>query len=236
MIFRNFFYSVTFLLVCAGALAKDLRLIAWDDSVAARKLSIVHEKGRADIAYLHPFDRSEKVSIPAEPVGLRIEARDRPVTEAGPAATALKIPAEIKRPLVILFPNEKDAAGLSMLVVEDDPGEFKWGTFRFLNATGKPLVFIWENKRANLPAGYKPVSVAPGGDQRNMEVKVFLPDNAKQPIYSAIWEQRDDLRQWVFLVPSEDVSAGPLAIKFIAESQAAAAAEAEAGKPKQAGN
>ena len=70
-----------------------------------------------------------------------------------------------------------------------------------------------------VPVGWKPVDVAPGGDTRKMEIRFFLKDNTKKPLYSAVWEYGTNLRKLVFVVPSTDQALGPLAFKFITEDR-----------------
>lgn len=81
------------------------------------------------------------------------------------------------------------------------------------------------------PASWTPVPVNPGGADRNMEVKLYSFDEPEVPIYSAIWEQRRDMRSLVFLVPGQNPRLGPVALKMIPEIRSVAAAETGALPP-----
>ena len=52
-----------------------------------------------------------------------------------------------------------------------------------------------------------------------MEIIIYLKDDLKKPLYSAVWEHRGDMRQLVFLVPNPDEALGPIAFKFIPETR-----------------
>ena len=54
------------------------------------------------------------------------------------------------------------------------------------------------------------------------EVSYFF-DEPEVPIYSAIWEQRRDMRSLVFLVPGQNPRLGPVALKMIPEIRSVAA-------------
>ncbi len=108
---------------------------------------------------------------------------------------------------------------------------FAWGSSRFINATGRQLVFGYEKKIVALPASWTPVQADPGGDTRNMEVKFFFRDEPSRPFYSGIWEQNSELRMLVFPVPGEDPRLGPVAMKMIPEDRRLVkAAQEAAGK------
>lgn len=147
-----------------------------------------------------------------------------------PAAEPIKIPANVKHPLALLMPNPKSPTGISVVVLEDDPAGFQWGTIRLVNATGKSLLFKCEKKVSTLPAGWTPVDISPGGQRRNMEVALGLKEQPKNVLFSAIWEHRDDQRQLVFVVPNKDAGESPLDFKFILENKIDAAANKAAAK------
>ena len=50
---------------------------------------------------------------------------------------------------------------------------------------------------------------------------VFLKENLKEPLYTAVWEHREDMRQLVFLIPNPDQSLGAVAFRFIPETRIA---------------
>jgi hypothetical protein len=83
--------------------------------------------------------------------------------------------------------------------------------------TPKPLAFRWENEAKVVPTGWKPVDVSPGGKSRNMGVIIYLKEDLKKPLYTAVWEHREDMRQLVLVIPNPDQSLGAIAFKFIPE-------------------
>ena len=205
------------LLCCLPAEGLPLKILAWDQDIAARKLAIGYGKESVEIGYMHPHARTEAIKVPAKAQGLRLEVRDRAGQDGKVPFLPLKISAGIKKPLLLILPHKESKTGLRVMILEDDARTFRWGTIRLLNITAKPLVFRWEKKAVPLPKQFRPVDVAPGGDTRNMEVMLYLKDNLKRPLYSAVWEHRDDLRQLVFVIPNPDPSLGPVGFKFISE-------------------
>ncbi len=137
----------------------------------------------------------------------------------------------MKSPLILLLPDEKSPTGLRLLAIEDNASDFKWGSTRLINATGKKLVFKWEKKLVAIPSSWTPTDVNPGGENRNMGVELFLPEQPDPPLYSAVWEQREEFRNLVFLLPSTDPRLGPVTFKTITEDQRAILAD-EAEKRK----
>jgi len=129
-----------------------------------------------------------------------------------------------------ILPDEKAASGIRLFVLEDDAKDFAWGSTRFINATGRKVVFVYEKKRVDLPASWDPVQSEPGGDSRNMEVKFYFFDQPARAFYSGIWEQHPDLRMLVFLVPGVNPRLGPVAMKMMPEDRRLLNAAAEAAK------
>jgi hypothetical protein len=195
-----------------------LRVLAWDDTVAARQLAIAAGKDPVELKDLHPLSRSATVNVTMDPPPL-LQALDKKDAKGAPAVDPIRIPANVKHPLALLMPDPKAATGVRAVILEDDPAGFPWGTIRLVNATGKHLMFKCETKVSNLPAGWTPVDVSPGGQRRNMEVLLALKDQPKNLLFSSIWEHRDDQRQLVFVVPNQEPGEAPVAFKFILENK-----------------
>lgn len=206
--------------------ALQLRVLAWDQKVAQRKLSIAFDNKSKAISGMHHFARSKPVTLPSSPENLRIKARDRQSKEGESLSLALKIPAGILNPLLLILPDENAPTGIKALVIEDSIKDFEWGTFRFINTTDEALVFQYEKESQVIPSDLKPVTVAPGGETRNMGVSIRLENKPKPPhLYSAIWKHRQDLRQLVIIVPSKDNAPGTAEFKFIVENKAVVEAQ-----------
>lgn len=213
--------------------AYPLRVLAWDEVIAARKLAIVHSKGNEALTDLHPFQRSKVFQITvAEGTPAVIQALDKTDPEGKPAVAEIKIPEGMNKPLLILLPDPKAPSGLRLLALEDDLTGFKWGSIRLVNATGKKLVFKWEKSLMAVPAAWTPIQVVPGGADRNMQIQLFLHDQPDPPLYSAVWEHRETYRNLVFIMPAEDPRLGPVAFKFINEDRRVLEVEAAAAKAK----
>lgn len=205
--------------------AIPIRVLAWDDVVAARKLAISDSKGLVIIGDMHPSKRTKAYHVAAEEKPTFILALDKNDSDGKPAASAIIIPQGTKQPLLLVLPDAKAASGIRLLVLEDAVANFPWGAFRFINACGKPLAFSYDKKVVVLPVSWNPVVVNPGGGNRNLETQMFCMDQPKRPIYSAVWEQQQDVRTLIFVVPGEDPRLGPVAMKMISEDRRVLAAK-----------
>ncbi|GHC60175.1 hypothetical protein [Roseibacillus persicicus] len=207
----------TLFLTAHPLLAGSLQILAWDNEVAARKLTIGKGEKTLEVPYMHPSARTTPITIPEDTNGLRLVAPDRPGEDGKPLSIPLAIPAGTQNPLVILMPDRGTPFGLKPVIVEDAQSDFKWGTMRIFNITNKKLAFGFEKKGVKLSPGWKPVDIEPGGKSRNLEAFLFLADNLQKPFYTAVWEHRSDMRQLVFLVPSSNAALGPVECKFVTE-------------------
>jgi hypothetical protein len=87
-----------------------------------------------------------------------------------------------------------------------------------LNATGKVLNMALGNERKQLPAGWQPVDLKPGGD-KPVPVVLVSPEAPKAPLYSCVGKPEPDVRRLVIVVPGTDVRLGPIALKVIPEDR-----------------
>jgi len=211
--------TITTLMLSQWLHAIPIRVLAWDDEIAARKLAIADSKRAVPIEAMHPSKRTKAYQVIVGERPITVQALDKTDKNGKPIASDVIIPEGIKEPLLLLLPDVKSSIGLRLLVLEDDATSFLWGGIRFINASGKPLVFAYEKKTISLPASWTPVMVNPGGTNRNMETRIFLPDQPKHMIYSSIWEQNQNVRTLIFIVPGEDPRLGPVAMKMIAETR-----------------
>jgi len=229
---RLLFAAVVLSTVLSTA-AYPLRVLAWNDQVAARKLAISYSKGTEEFDDLHPFQRSRVFEINStKEAPAVIQDLDKKDDKGKPIGAPILIPEGIKKPLLILLPDAKAPCGLRLLTLEDDLVGFSWGSMRMINATGKKLVFKWEEKNISLPATWTPAQVLPSGDDRNIEVQLFLEDQPDTPVYSAVWEHRSHYRKLIFIMPNDDPRVGPIALKFITEDRRAVDAENAAAKAR----
>jgi hypothetical protein len=136
----------------------------------------------------------------------------------------------MKFPLILILPDEAHPSGIRLLVVDDDPAGFKWGTYRFLNTTPKELVVQMEQKAVRVPNGWKPVDLDLGGETRGVGARVALAEAIEKPLYSAVWEYDANVRTLCFLVPGTDPRLSPVAFKSIPEDRQSLLLDADADK------
>lgn len=227
-------FLIALLSAAVPAFAAPLRVLAWDEEVAQRKLAIGFGKDLKEVGYMHPAARTAPIKLPADVENLRLVATDRKNDDGTPVAVPLTIKEGIKHPLLLVLPDPKSKAGVRPLILEDDSETFKWGTIRLINATPEPMIFRWEKLSKALPPGWTPVDVEPGGKSRNMEVFLYRKSDVKRPLYSAVWEHQDDMRQLVFVIPGTDPSQGPVSFKFVPENRVDAVKETADGTAPKA--
>lgn len=226
------------LLACllpTAARALEFRFLAWDEKVAARPLAVLGSgdegKGETTIKDLHPLKRSPAVDAKLKEANLLLRVLDKKDAEGKPVDFSVQVAANLTRPLVLLLPDAKAASGLRGFVLEDDVANFPWGSFRFLNGTGKDLGVALGSMSKPLAAGWIPLDFLPGGD-KPLPVEIAIKDKnlpAPKPAYSAVWKADPNVRRLVFLIPGTEPRLGPLAIKIIPEDRKALDIEAEAG-------
>ncbi len=195
------------------------RALAWDETVAERKIALISGESSVEITDMHPSKRTGPLRVKGGgPYFIR--AIDKGVGADGkPVQRQVAIPEGIVRPLILLLPDDKHATGLRTLVVDDNPAGFTWGTYRFLNATPKELVVQLEQKAVRVPAGWKTVDLNLGGDTRGVGARVALSEQIEKTLYSAVWEYNKDVRTLCFLVPGTDERLSPVAFKSIPEDK-----------------
>lgn len=201
-----------------AAAAPPVRVLAWDQEVAARPLALVSGDSVVEIVDMHPEKRTATFRLKGDGP-LRLRALDRKDAEGKPLERACAIPETVTRPLLVLMPDKADPTGLRVFVFNDDPAGFRWGSYRFLNATPKELVVQLEKKAVKVPAGWKPVDLDLGGETRGVGARVALADQLEKPIYSAVWEYDTGIRTICFIVPSTDPRLGVLNMKAIPEDK-----------------
>ena len=228
-----------FSLLCPTSQAIPVRVLAWDDEIAGMHLALGDAKGSNVIEAMHPSKRTRIYQLTAGEKPLVVQALDKKDPEGKPYTNEIKIPEAIKQALLVILPDAKAPTGVRLFVLDDDTSSFAWGSTRFINATGRELVYGCEKKALLLPSSWNPVQTAVSGEPRNMEVKFFFRDEPARPFYSGIWEYNPVQRMLVFLIPGDDTRLGPVAMKMIPEDrrliQAAEKAQKEAGDQNRPG-
>jgi hypothetical protein len=222
-------------LLGSSLFAIPVRVLAWDMTIAERPLAIGDANKSIKIEAMHPTQRTGTYEVVTGESPSGIVSLDKKGPDGKPFISPIKIPDGFKNPLLVLLPDENSPTGIRPFVLEDDTVGFTWGTTRFINAMPKEVIFVQEKKATSLPPKWTPIQISPGGENRSMEVKLFFRDQPDRPLYSAIWEQDNDVRKLVFLLPSVDSRLGEVATKMIIEDRrvikAVNDAAEKAGKP-----
>ncbi|RYD46203.1 MAG: hypothetical protein EOP85_07915, partial [Verrucomicrobiaceae bacterium] len=177
----------------------SIRVLAWDDQIAARKLALAKGSEVMAITELHPSKRGRPIKLPGGDEKLFIRALDKPPVDGKPVQRAFTIAASVGSPLVLLLPDPSDPTGVRAMAIDDDPKGFAWGSFRFLNATSQEIVVQLEKTARPVPAGWKPVEMLPGGTTRGIPVLFGTAGRMTKPVYSAVWEFDPGVRTLCFL-------------------------------------
>lgn len=228
LIFAVLFVSSTF------SHAVSPRVLAWDEVIAARKLALVSGGSSVLITNMHPSKRTGPLKIKGSGPYV-VRALDKgPGPDGKPLDRACPIPEGIKVPLLVILPDESHPTGVRLLIVDDDPTGFRWGSYRFLNASPKELVVQMEKKAIRVPTGWKPVDLDLGGETRGIGARVALSEAIEKPLYSAVWEYNTDIRILCFLVPGTDPRLSPVDFKAIPEDRTSLRLDSESGDSKSA--
>jgi hypothetical protein len=203
--------------------ALEVRFLAWDESTATRQIAVAGGQGESAVKGLHPLQRTTAVAATLTEGNLALRALDRKDAAGKPVDFTVRVGDAMTQPLVLLLPDAKAASGLRGFAIEDNSTSFPWGTFRILNATGKPLEVVLGTIRKQLPPSWTPVDLRPGGDKA-LPVSLASMDAPRKPLYTSVWKPENDVRRLVFVVPGTDARLGPLALKVIPEDRQSLAA------------
>lgn len=219
---KYLFFAIFLILGFISANGKDVRILAWDDSVAARSLAWIQGEKETEVSGLHPLRRSKAYPRSSKDVPVVIRALDKPAVDGGkaPEMTCVVNPSFL-RPLLILLPDPVAPSGLRGLVIEEDRSSFGWGAMRFVNTSGQDVIVQVEQDATRVPAGWKPVDMNPGGVSRNIGIRIALAEAIETPAYTSVWDHRDDSRVLIFVLRGGDSRLGSLAVKAIPEMKGA---------------
>ena len=131
--------------------------------------------------------------------GDRVDEGGKSIAEA-----IAKLPADATR--VLLFFNElkkPDQFGLNyeVIVLEDDHSNFPFGSFRFINASGKKIAIHISEEQLTLAVGEsKTVKVKASTKDLGVDIGSYVEEEDKwQKGYSSMWGHRENLRTLVFI-------------------------------------
>lgn len=219
-------FCALFLASSPALLAVDVRFLAWDQDIAARQVAVADGEKQTEIKNLHPLQRTEAIGTTAAEGIVRVRSLDKKSPEGKPLELQVTVGGGMTKPLILLLPDAKAPTGLRGFAIEDDSGSFPWGSFRILNATGKPMAMGFGNQRKQLPAGWQPIDVKPA-DTKAAPVWFAAAGDPKTHLYSAVWKPDADIRRLVIVVPGTEARLGPLALKVIPEDRKSLASVAK---------
>ena len=131
--------------------------------------------------------------------GDRVDEEGKSIAEA-----IAKLPADATR--VLLFFNKlkkPDQFGLNyeVIVLEDDHSNFPFGSFRFINASGKKIAIQISEEQLTLAVGEsKTVKVKASTKDLGVDIGSYVEEEDKwQKGYSSMWGHRENLRTLVFI-------------------------------------
>lgn len=199
--------------------AASVRFLAWDDAIAARKISFSDGTNTVELQDLHPHKRSRNVNWTSGEIPPVLVASDRKSADGKPVTAPVKLTPDLKSPLVLILPDPAHASGLRCYVIEEEVGGFSWGTLRFINATGKELLVRQDKEIKTLPETWKAVDIKPGGARRNIGIQMASRADLTAILYSSVWEFEPDVRKLVIVVPGTDARTGAVDLKIIPEDR-----------------
>ena len=131
--------------------------------------------------------------------GDRVDEEGKPIAEA-----IAELPIGATR--VLLFFNklkntDESGQNYDVSVLKDDHSDFPFGSFRFINASGKKLAIKISEKQLTLAEGEsKTVKVKASTKDLGVDIGSYVEEEDKwQKGYSSMWGHRENLRTLVFI-------------------------------------
>ena len=155
---------ITFAAILLGLLAAltplhalPIKFLAWDDSIAGRKIGFMTGAEVAEIQDIHPHKRTKTFTWAGGETPPALVALDRSAPDGKPVTIPLRFAAGLKSPLVLILPDPQHPTGLRGFVIEDSATSFAWGTRRFINATAQESLVRRDQEVKTLAATWKPL-------------------------------------------------------------------------------
>jgi hypothetical protein len=199
--------------------ALPIKFLAWDDSVAGRKIGFMSGAEVVELQDLHPHKRTKTFTWTNGEVPPALVALDRSTPDGKPVITPLRFAAGLKSPLVLILPDPQHPTGLRGFIIEDGAASFAWGTLRFINATGQEILVRKDKEVKTLPNTWKPIDFSPGGGKRNIGIQMASRTDLNAVLYSSVWEHDPDVRKLIIVVPGSAADGGAVELKIIPEDR-----------------
>ncbi|QQL44871.1 hypothetical protein [Sulfuriroseicoccus oceanibius] len=128
----------------------------------------------------------------------------------------IRVPGDVKQPLVLLFPSEKGSPGCR--VFDLAPDAFPYGGYQMVNLSKVPLIAKLDDKQQLLrPGGAKRFKGAVE-DGQNVWLRVAAKGEDGNPklVYSSMLKNRQAKRMFLFFYPEET---GKMGVKALVDFQ-----------------
>jgi len=127
----------------------------------------------------------------------------------------IKIPAQIKSPLVLLFPNKK--GGASYQIFDLDASAFGYGGYQIVNLSKAPLIVKLDNKTLKIKAGLSKQIKGARKDGQTMWLRVArkTSNNKLKLVYSAMLKNRKAKRMFLFFYSESKAKGGGIGVKTL---------------------
>jgi hypothetical protein len=212
-------FLLTTFLLGAVAHAASIRFLPLSEEIAERKIGLQDGSKLTSLVDINVRKRTKAYvcKFGAKPLALVALDRERP--NGKPSAVEIVVPPAMKSPLVLILESPDHPSGMRTLVIEDDSGDFLWGSLRFINTTEKPLVIRYENSTKAIPSQLKPIDVVLAGEARNIGIQFFSEADPNTILYSAVWEHDPNLRKLVLITGQADPSRKELKLGIIPQDR-----------------
>lgn len=211
--------SLAILCPCAAVRAAAVRFVPLNDEIAALKIAVKDAKKTTTLTDLNPLKRSTAYPCTIGGTPLQLVALDRKAADGNPESVGIALTPDIKSPLVLILPDPQHPSGLRAISIDDSTAALPWGSIRFLNTTGKPLIIRFGTDLKPLPEGDKLVDIKPDGPARRLGVQVSMEKEPDEILYSAVWEHDPNVRKLIFVLPASNPETKALELKVIPEDQ-----------------
>lgn len=214
---------ITFLLTAfslgAVAHAASIRFLPLSEEIAERKIGLQDGSKLTSLVDINVRKRTKAYTCKFGAKPLALVALDRERPNGKPSAVEIVVPPAMKSPLVLILESPDHPSGMRTIVIEDDSGDFLWGSLRFINTTEKPLVIRYENSTKAIPAQLKPIDVVLAGEARNIGIQFSSEADPNTILYSAVWEHDPNLRKLVLITGQADPSRKELKLGIIPQDR-----------------
>lgn len=127
------------------------------------------------------------------------------------------IPAEIREPLVMIFPD--DQGGARTTVFDLDPAVFPYGCYQLVNLSKLPILAKLDDAVIRIEPGKSGQFKGGGETKKNVWLRLaaeYTDKNAKV-IYSSMMRNRDDKRMFMFFHSTEANPDTPVSVKTLVD-------------------